>query len=177
MKTIDICRGEYASKWSLTDWYEESEQLLREALDSGEDFDTGWFGCRKEIRYARICREDGQITVEVSSHMDDLFDGDDLIYDALWVVSKSEKELPDGIIDSIRDAAIDCGIDDVSSECESLPASASFDEVDRLVSVLESCTEAQNKENFECLCDIVKAHVEYMKTPEYQNMKGEKNED
>ena len=177
MKTIDICRGEYASKWSLTDWYEESEQLLREALDSGEDFDTGWFGCRKEIRYARICREDGQITVEVSSHMDDLFDGDDLIYDALWEVSESEEELPDDIIDSIRETALDCGIDDSADETETLPDTATFEEISELIGKLEVITEAQVNDGYRRLCEIVKAHVEYMKTPEYQNMKGEHNED
>ena len=116
MKNIDICCGEYASKYALTDWYEGSEEILREAMASGDDFDTGWFGCRKEIRYARIVRENGLYTVEVSSHCDDLWDGDDLIYDALWEVSKSEEELPDDIIESIRDTAADCGIDDSADE-------------------------------------------------------------
>jgi len=177
MKNIDICCGEYASKYALTDWYEGSEEILREAMASGEDFDTDWFGCRKEIRYARIVRENGLYTVEVSSHCDDLWDGDDLIYDALWEVSNSEKELPDDIIDSIRDAALDCGIDDSADEAESLPDTATFEEISKLIGKLEVITEAQVHDGYRRLCEIVKEHVEYMQTPEYQNMKGEHNED
>ena len=105
MKEIDITYGEYAAKWGLTDLYPESEDKLRQALLSGEDFDTGWWGCKKEIRYCRITQEIGMITVEVSAHMDDLWESDDLIYDALWETTKQEDELPEEIIDSIRDDA------------------------------------------------------------------------
>lgn len=177
MKDIDICHGAYASKYALTDWYEESEKILREAIESGEDFDTGYFGCRKEIRYGRIRRENGVITVEVSAAMDDLYDGSELIYDALWDVSNSEEELPDDIIESIRDTAADCGINDSAMEWEDLPADATFADVDHLISVLEDSVESQNEENYSRLCEIVKEHVEYMKTPEYQKTKGEHNED
>jgi len=177
MKNIDIEYGMYASKWGLTDWYEESEKMLREAMASGEDFDTGWFGCRKEIRYARIVRENGEYTVEVSSHSDDLWDGDDLIYDALWEVAHVEEELPDDIIDSIRDAALDDGIDDSETEQENLPGTATFEEISDVIGRLEVVTDARIHDGFRRLCDIVKDHVEFMKTPEYQNMKGEHNED
>jgi len=92
MKEIDIAEntGEYASKWGISDFYEEAEQSLRDALASGEDFDTGWFGCKKEINCAQIVREGGEITVCVSAHMDDLWDSEDLIYDTM----KEEVELP-----------------------------------------------------------------------------------
>lgn len=174
MERIDICcGGEYASKWALTDWYEESEKILREAIESGEDFDTGYFGCRKEIRYGRIRRENGVISVEVSAHMDDLYDGGELIYDALWEVSKSEEELPDDIIESIRDSAVDCGINDFAAEWEDLPPDATFADVDHLISVLEDSVESQNEENFSRLCDIVKDHVEYMKSDEYRKLNAE----
>ena len=163
MKTINICHGEYASKWSLTDFYEESEQRLRDAIESGEDFDTGWWGCKKEIRYARVCREDGHISIEVSCHMDDLFDGDDLIYDALWEETRTEEELPDDIIDSIRDAAIDDGIDDHTDIADALPAYASFDQVVGMIDRFEGYAEAENNSMYQRLCGIVAAHVEYMK--------------
>lgn len=177
MKNIDIEHGAYASKWGLADWYEESEEILRGAMASGEDFDTGYFGCKKEIRYARIVRENGEYTITVSSHSDDLWDSDDLIYDALWVVSESEEELPDDIIDSIRDAALDCGIDDNVEDSESLPDTATFEEISELIGKLEDTTEAEVRDGFRRLCDIVKDHVEFMKTPEYQKTKGEHNED
>lgn len=165
MKTIDIAEntGIYASKWGISDFYEEAEKSLRDVLNSGEDFETDWFGCKKEIHYAQITREAGKITVSVSCHMDDLWDGDDLIYDALWEVTKSENELPEEIVDSIRDAAIDEQIDDRYTESVLLPASASFEDV---VKALDSCEALANRNNtgmYKRLCEIVREHVEYIK--------------
>ena len=98
MKEVDISSGEYASHYSLTDLYPQSEAKLREALASGEDFDTDWFGCKKEIRYARYIREGNSITVKVSAQMDDLWESDDLVYDALWEACQTEEELPEDFI-------------------------------------------------------------------------------
>lgn len=166
MKDIDICYGLYAAKWGLTDFYEESEKKLKDALASGEDFDTGWWGCSKEIRSARIVRDDEDVTVEVSCNMDDLFDGDALIYDALWEECHTEEELPDEIIDSIRDAAIDDGIDDSTVMSDTLPSDASFDDIVAKIDRLEEWAEAKNTEMYGKLRAIVKAHVEYMNSQE-----------
>lgn len=165
MKEIDIAEktGCYASKWSISDFYEEAEKSLRSALESGEDFDTGWFGCKKEINYAKIVREDGKITVSVCCHMDDFWESEDLIYDALWEVTKAENELPEEIIDSIRDAAIDDRVDDSSTWTEVLPSSASFDDVVKALDKCEANADAGNTGMYKRLCDIVWDHVEYMK--------------
>ena len=173
MISVDICDGMYATHWGLTDFYPKSAAALKLLLASGEDFTTGWFGCKKEIRYARIQRDskmgdDSAIIVDVSSHMDDLWESDDLIYDALWEVSKLEKELPEDIVESIRDAAIDCGIDDRAEETEFLPISASYEDILAAIGKLESVTERRNNENFARLCDIVRDHVEYMNSGEYR---------
>lgn len=164
MKTIDIAErtGEYASKWGLTDFYPEAEEDLRAALESGEDFETDWFGCKKEIRYARITGDEDGITIEVSAHMDDLWDAEDLIYDALWEATKIEKQLPDEIIDSIRDAAV-YDVDDHTDLDVALPRSASFEEIVRAMEHLEYEAEANNHEMYLELCEIVKGHVDYMK--------------
>lgn len=162
MKTTDICSGEYASKWSLTDFYEPSEQKLKDALNSGEDFDTGWWGCKKEIRYCRIVRENNAVIVQVSAHMDDLWDGDGLIYDALCDETNTEQELPDDIIDSIRDAAIWDGIDDHTEITQELPADASFEQLTSLIDRLEGYAEAENTAMYGRLRGIVKAHWDYM---------------
>ena len=155
---IELCDG-YASKWGLTDFYSEAEQKLRELIDSGEDFDTGWFGCAKEIRYARIVREDGKIVVSVVAHMDDLFESEDLIYDALWTVSRGEKELSGETIDNIRDWAIDDGIDDATKLSMVLPGGASFEDVVAAVDKLEGEGEENNADMFGRLCEIVKYFV------------------
>ena len=169
MKDIDICYGFYAAKWSLTDFYDESEQKLKDALASGEDFDTGWWGCSKEIRYARIVRDEDGITVEVSCHMDDLFDGNDLIYDALWEECHTEEELPDEIIDSIRDAAIDEGIDDNTRMSAHLLYYASFDQIKETIHRLENRAEIENEANYKRLRGIVADHVAYMKGEQTAN--------
>lgn len=165
MKTIDIAErtGEYASKWGLTDFYPEAEEDLRAALESGEDFETDWFGCKKEIRYAKITGGQEEITIEVSAHMDDLWESEDLIYDALWEVSKIEDELPEEIIDSIRDAAI-YDIDDHTDLDVTLPRSATWEEINRAIENLEYEAEANNHRMYLELCGIVKAHVDYMNT-------------
>lgn len=164
MKTIDIAEksGEYASKWGLTDFYPEAEEILREALASGEDFETDWFGCKKEIRYARITGSQNEITIEVSAHMDDLWESDDLIYDALWETTKIEKELPEEILESIRDAVI-YDVDDHTDLDASLPRSATFEEIVKAIKNLEYQAEANNHQMYLDLCDCVKGHVEYMK--------------
>lgn len=166
MKEIDITYGAYAAKWGLTDMYPESEDKLRQALLSGEDFDTGWWGCKKEIRYCRISREEGTITVEVSTHMDDLWESEDLIYDALWETTRQEDELPEEIIDSIRDAAIFDGIDDHSDVEDTLPADASYEDVLSLIDRMENQAEECAESMYKTLCEIVKAHVEYMNQKE-----------
>lgn len=165
MKTIDIAErtGEYASKWGLTDFYPEAEAELKKALESGEDFETDWFGGKKEIRYARTTGDEDGITIEVSAHMDDLWESEDLIYDALWEVSKIEDELPEEIIDSIRDAAI-YDINDHTDLDVTLPRSASFEEIVEAMGKLEDEAEENNTEMYKTLCEIVKEHVDYMNT-------------
>lgn len=178
MKKIDIAEntGIYASKWSISDFYEQAENALRSALDSGEDFETEWFGCKKEINYGQIVREDGKITVSVCCHMDDLWEQDDLIYDALWEVTKAENELSEEIIDSIRDAAIDERIDDSSTWTEVLLSSASFDDVVKALDKCQANADAENTGMYKRLCEIVYAHVDYMKEQGISFVSSEEDE-
>ena len=165
MKHIDISSGLYASHWGLTDFYKESERTLREALESGEDFDTdGWFGCKKEFQYARYTREGTNFTVSVSCHMDALFEEPDLIYDALWTACHSEEELPEEVISRIIDFAIDDGIRDETELSETIPAcEATFERIVEVTDRLVEEAEKENEEHYQRLCDIVKAEYEYLK--------------
>ena len=95
--------------------------------------------------------------------MDSLWDGEDLIYDALWEECKMTEELPDEIIDSIRDAAMDCGIDEETTISDSLPADADFDRVVSMIDRFEGYAEAENNSMYQRLCGIVADHVAYMK--------------
>lgn len=155
MKEISIDRGDYSSKYGLTDLYPESEAKLREALASGEDFTTGWTGCRKEARYVRYTREGDHITIEVSAEMDDLWESADLIYDALCTACHVEEKLSEDIIDSIREAALGV-IDDHTEVSVVLPASATFEEIMDATAKAENEAEQNNQKMYDRLCEIVK---------------------
>lgn len=50
----------------LSDWYPDKEEALKRALESGQPFDTGWYGSKKEIASARISSDGKTVWVEVS---------------------------------------------------------------------------------------------------------------
>lgn len=154
MSKIDICCGEYGAKWGLTDFYEKSEEIFRSAIASGADFEIN-YGCRKEIRYAEIVRDENGVSVSVTSCMDDLFEEDDLIYDALWKRCKVEEELPDDMVDEIRTLASELWLSDESTATRELHRSATFEEIVSAIGELEDETENSNSEMFKTLCDLV----------------------
>lgn len=163
-KRIEITSGDYAAQWGLTDFYSECEDLLRSAVESCKDFETDW-GCKKEIRYASVVRDGGCVVVTVTSHMDDLYEDGDLIYDALWERLHIEDEIPEEMFERIRDFAIDCGIEDQSEAAFALPRSATFEDICEAIEKLEDYTEASNTAMFNELCDLVEgewknAHAE-----------------
>jgi hypothetical protein len=160
IKNIELINGEYAAKWGLTDFYPEAEQKLKDLLASGEDFTTT-YGCKKEIRYCEITKDTGadDLWVTVTAWMDDLWDGDALIYDTM----KEEIELPEDIIYGIREAAIDCEIDDHTTLSILLPASATYADVIEAIESLEAETEEGNTNMFDRLAGIVEDHIQYMK--------------
>ena len=165
-----------ASKWGLTDFYPEAEAKLREAIAGDDDFTTGWFSCKKECRYATYTREKGKVFIAVACCMDDLFEEDDLIYDALWETTKIEKELPKEIIESIRDWAIDAGISDQTELNSELPGTATFDDIVKETRDLEYEAEANNHRMYQDLCECVKGHVEYMKENNIPFVEDEKED-
>ncbi len=155
MKDIELTDGCYAARWGLTDFYKESEQRLRDALASGEDFHSS-YGCKKEIDQCEIERDADGIAVTVTAHMDDLWEAEDLIYDALWERLHIEGyEFSDELIDEIRRMASDDGIDDYSQTSETLPANTTFEQLCETISALESKADSDNKQMFDSLCDIV----------------------
>lgn len=156
MKTISLCDGEFASHWSLTDFYPESEKRLREALASGGDFDTEWFGCKKEINYARYVKENGKFTVSVSVHMDDLYeDENDLIYDAYWDVFGEEDGLSEEDVNKILEAAYSVMIDDRTEISAEIPIDSSFEYLVRKTDELEEEAEQNNSLMYDALKRIV----------------------
>lgn len=111
VKRYDIQTGNYGSHCGLTDLYPECESKLKSILEYGEDFYTDW-GSKKELLSASILRFNGEMEIKVSAWVDDLWDSDDLIYDAYWEATGLEDELPAETIDEIRNAAFACDCDD-----------------------------------------------------------------
>lgn len=58
-----------AAHRSAADFYPRFEAALSKALESGEDFDTDWRGCKHELQTIRVHRESGNLTVSVSQDM------------------------------------------------------------------------------------------------------------
>ena len=160
MDRIDISASCYAACWGLTDFYPESKKKLEEALASGSDFETEWFGCKKEIRSARYRRSEGKFYIEVSEQMDDLFEQNDLIYDALCEIGHEGCELSEDTINKIRDAAIDSGLGDHTDLTRIIPAEeATYETIIKITEELEQEANDANDAMFRELCDIVSSYV------------------
>ena len=172
--TYDISEGGvYCSHWGLVDLYPQCEKNLRELLDLGKDFRTNWCGSKKELLSARYSRIGSSFWVEVEAWMDDLWDGDGLIYDAIYDVLHNEEKYPlplfaqeklhtvenegdDEFMDEVRDSACEVNIDDKVRVSHSFPAvDAHYDTIMDIVSKLEDEADDILKENYETLCGIV----------------------
>lgn len=55
-----------AAKWDVTDWYPANNAALRDAIVNVEEWDTGWYSCKKEIQSGRVYCNGNEITCEVS---------------------------------------------------------------------------------------------------------------
>lgn len=160
MKTIEITDGTYAAQWYLTDFYKGSEARLRKALDSDDEF-VITYGCKKEIRYCTIVRAKGVLHVEVRAEIDDLYDGDALIYDALYEACGVEDEIEDDdLIEEIRRIAAEDGLLDFSSVSCDLDSTSTFEQLCEAISKLEDEAETMNTDAYGTLCDIAKAVYE-----------------
>ena len=177
VEKIDIsCGGCYCSSWGLTDLYDPCEAKLRGLIESGDDFATSWCDSKKELLSARYSREGNTFTVEVSAWMDDLWDQNDLIYDAVYEAKENTKyratlqdmevlqsilddsaELDaDAFIECVRDQLMYLDIDDHITISEELDASGvTFERIMEVVEKLED--EAQDGINcfFDRLCWLV----------------------
>lgn len=126
-KETRISTGEYASKWSLSDFYPECEAKLQALLNAPEDFITDRFGCKKEIHYAQISRINGKLTVWVSCYMD-------LPEDIIW--SKVDDDLPDDLIDSLTNLAYE--YDNYVDEEREMPIDSTLEDIKNVLDILEN---------------------------------------
>lgn len=117
--------------WGITgdasDLYHDVREMLEKALESGEDFDTGWHGFKKELESMRVRREGEKITVYVSAEMDSCFEEPDLIYDCL--TDEEAEKLTDEMIESIREELMWADFVEESGDEETFPAYASLSDI------------------------------------------------
>ena len=114
--------------------YPEVRELLKKALESGEDFDTGWGSFKKEIECIRIQAIGDTITVSVSCSMDEM---PNLVYDCENVEELTDEEIEEVVNNwYLSDYTTDAFADDV------LPRNSSLLDILEVASKLaEDCNE------------------------------------
>ena len=149
METLDL----YA-KWSITDFDEESEQVLRAALSGVGDFHAT-VDCRKELFGAVITRTGKEIEIVVSQYMDE---GWDLISDALGDVAPDNSDQSEDFYEKIMeylDADMEFSTENEDSETLEDPIT-----YDKLIEVMDELA-ASTSETLDFNYNTVKALVSH----------------
>jgi hypothetical protein len=130
-----------ATKWGISDFYDENADVLKNAVQSGEPFDTGWFSCKKEVITGRVSRsvKGGKISVEVSECMDearylvdtDYYEATDKKHSDGYSALESLGLDDEQIKEVIESTASSCGLGEENCKRASsaIDASSSYDKV------------------------------------------------
>lgn len=137
----------YAAKWGLTDLYPEDEAILRSAIDTRSMFDTGWAGCKKEIRSFRIISDGNVVTIQTSADMDDF---EDLIFDALEDGQDLTNDQVNELFDYYNDSDISTTV-----ESEVTVPLTSYEDIMSIISRMED----ENEKQLSAWFDVVKSWV------------------
>lgn len=138
-------------RWGVTDFDENTEKVLREAIQSGKPFDTGWHSTVKEFESARICRSRDGITVSVfSDGLDDAMEQWDLFSD--FLTYEEMERLTDEMVDEIRDyLCMGEFVQEIEYE-EKLPSTATYDDVVACMNELaDDCRKRLHESFLECI--------------------------
>jgi hypothetical protein len=170
--TYSLTDGLDACKWGVSDLYEEAEKNLRELLTYSGEFRTEWCDCKKELYSFRLWFDDDNIEVTVNQWMDELYEGYDLIDDAMWDLGKQDIELSDEEIEYIRDLCYDSDVTDSVTECKIIERNSTYEQI---IETLEKLADITNKE-LEDYYDVVKNIVSYYLETERDEFLEEINE-
>lgn len=158
VEDYDIADGGcYASSWGLTDLYDSCGKNLKSLLDSGKDFRAAW-SSKKELQSVTLLRSGETMNISVNVWMDDLWESDDLIYDAYYDVTGSEDEIPEETIDAIKDFAFEVGCDD-STYATWEGKCPDYDTIMKHIEGLADEADRQLTKHYECLKAIVKEMI------------------
>jgi hypothetical protein len=171
--------GRYAAHWGITDLYPSHRAALKEALQSHERFDTGEFGAKKEIEFARVRRiaPSGELTVAVRGESDDGIAAADT---AFWGAAGGNEFCGSG-----EDALQKLGLNeaDIEAEFESLAQAAEIGEtheatrestlsatatLEQVLETLESLTHDASQElkaRFDAMQELARRRLQVLRAP------------
>ena len=135
-------------RWGIEDMHPDMLEDLKQAIESGECFDSGWHGFAKTEYSFRVSRDENGVTIECHEEMDE---GYDLIYDC---VTDSECEmLTDEILDEIEEILSSClEFSYESHQKRKLSAETSFEKVVKEIrQLIIACREELNVSYNTCL--------------------------
>lgn len=155
-----LTSGLDACKWGVSDLYEEAEKNLRELLTYSGEFRTEWCSCKKEEYGFRLWFNDDYIHVTVNNCMDDLYDGWDLIDDALWDLGKKDVELSDDDADRIRELCMFSDVDTEVTDGENIKRDSTYEEIMETLEHLADETDKRLKECYETVKNIISYYLE-----------------
>ena len=145
---------EHWGSWGIGDWYDETYEELKSAVESGKPFDTGWHGWKKTEESMRIIRTEYETIVEVHSCMDEAFGQEDLIFDCL--TDEEEERLTDEMVDEIRDLLYMGDFNEETEDSETLPLNATVEDIEELAEKMVNNCDSILKDYFrECICDTL----------------------
>ena len=136
--------------WGIGDFYNGNEEELRKAIESGEPFDTGWHGYKKELQSMRVIRDENGIEVSVYAYMDEALEQTELFDDFLeydeWDLLTDEK------LEEIRDYLCWGDFVEETEDSFTFPNGATFDEVMKKAHELADYCDKRLQDSFlECI--------------------------
>lgn len=136
--------------WGIGDFYPGNEKKLKDAIESGEDFDTGWHGFKKEVQSMRIEKDHRGIEVSVHAEMDDAFEQMDLFTD--FLTSEELERITDEQVEEIRDYLYMTDFSCEVTDSETIDRDSDFDKIMETASkVRGECYKTLNDNFKECI--------------------------
>ena len=136
--------------WGIGDFYKGNDIELKKALERDEPFDTGWHGFKKELQSMRIFRGEENITVEVSEYTDEALEQTELFCD--FLTDEECEKLTDELLEEIRECLLMGDFVEETQEKDTLPKTASFEEVIKKAEELaEQCSQTLKDSFRECI--------------------------
>ena len=132
--------------WGVGDFYQRPEQLLREVIENGKPFDTGWHDWTKELQSMRIVRKKHATHIKCHAFMDDPYEDHELLGD--FLEDGEWEKLDDEALEELENEFFQNDISDNADEECDLPYDASLDDIIHKAKELMDACESRLNESF-----------------------------